>query len=369
MSGLGPDVGAAALEATLLDLLRISSPTGREAPLADAIEARLLAGPSAAGVRRLGDALVVLPPQDSRPCVALVGHLDTVPEAGCRPVAHDGQLIWGRGASDMKAGLACMLHLAERLPPQVGACRRCLVFYDREEGPFADNGLELLLARWPTLGGAAVALVLEPTDGLLALGALGTLHAWLTVPGVAAHSGRPWLGRNAVHEALPLLARLAEHTQRDVRVDGLVYRESLSITQLRAWPARNVVPDLLEANINVRFAPGRTPEQVFADLLEWAQPALPEGAQIELVDRCPAAPPFRDHPALLAVQRAGPLRVTAKQAWTDVARLAAWGIPAANLGPGDPALAHHRDEHVRVSKLHEVAGVLERFLLSYSKRQ
>ncbi len=351
------------LAATLLALLRVDSPTGSEAKLADEVEARLRRGPAGPWVTRLGDAVLVLPPQDERPCIALVGHLDTVPAAGCRPAAREGGRIWGRGASDMKGGLACMLDLAERLAPHQGAYRRSLVFYDREEGPYADNGLEPLLARWPRLGGADAAVVLEPTAGRLALRAQGSLHVWITVRGQAAHSGRPWLGRNAVHAALPLLARLAELAVRDVEVDGLTYREALSITQVRAWPARNVVPDLLEANANLRFAPGASPAEAFERLLAWAKPALPAQAELRLVDRCPAAPPFRSHPILDALRRSGDLEVTAKQAWTDVARLTAHGLPAANLGPGDPALAHRDDEHVEVRKLEEVSAALERFVL------
>lgn len=354
--------GPSRLESLLLELLAIPSPTGEEGAIAERAAELLACTPAGqAGLHRQGNRLVAGPARpDGRPTVALVGHLDTVPQGSCGPPRLDGSRIWGRGACDMKGGLACMLLLAERLDPMAKPYRTLFVLYDGEEGDQAANGLEPLLAADAPVRAADFALVLEPTGGALQLGALGSLHVLLRVRGKAAHSARPWLGENAICRAMPVLAALASVPRRDVEIDGLRYRESVSLTRLHAGGARNVIPDLLEANVNVRFAPDRSPEDALQDL----ELLLPAGhpAELELVDRSPAALPCRSHPILDALRRTGDLPLEPKQAWTDVARLAAHGIPAANFGPGDPALAHRDDEHVERAALRHCYETLERFL-------
>ncbi|MDY0058324.1 MAG: succinyl-diaminopimelate desuccinylase [Myxococcota bacterium] len=344
------------LEELLLALLAIPSPTGEERALADHC-AGLLGACAGLTVTRLGNGLVALPPPDGRPTLALVGHLDTVPRAGAALPARRGGEIWGRGASDMKSGLACLLLLARRLPPAAGPFRRVHVLYDREEGPYADNGLEPLLQAVPDLQTLDCALVLEPTNGALQLGALGSLHVGLRVRGTAAHSARPWLGTSAITRALPLLADLGQLPPRRVEVEGLGYHETTTVTLLQAGQTRNVVPDLLEANVNVRFAPGRTPEEAFAEL----EARVAGRAELTLRDRSPAASPASHHPLLEGLRRCGGLTVEPKQAWTDVARFAARGIAAANFGPGDPELAHRDDERIACDRLADHARILLEF--------
>ncbi len=351
-----PPIGEA-LSATLLDLLAIPSPTGEEERLCDAVEARLRRRFPAPRVRRVGNAVAAgaLVP-DGRPTVALLGHLDTVP-GQARPPRVSGDRVIGLGASDMKAGLAVMLELADRVP-DAAPVRLVLAFYDREETDFDASGLPPLLEAVPALLGCDLGLCLEPTDGDLHLGCVGSLHVRLTVRGRAAHSARPWLGDNAIHRALPLLADLAALPVREAEVDGLVYREVTSVTQASAGGGRNVVPDTLSCNVNVRFAPGRTPEEAEAELA-----GLVAGrAELEVVDRAPAALPHAGHPLLRRLADAG-ARVLPKQAWTDVARLAAAGLPAANLGPGLAAQAHQAGEHCELPLLTAVYERLEALLL------
>src|SRR5207302_455777 len=92
-------------------------------------------------------------------------------------------------------------------------------------------------------------------------GCLGNLNARLVFRGRSAHSARPWLGENAIAAALRGLAPVVELEPRDVEVDGLCFREVLTVTTIRGGIARNVVPDLVEANLNFRYAPTRTPEE------------------------------------------------------------------------------------------------------------
>jgi len=142
-----------------------------------------------------------------------------------------------------------------------------LVFYDREEGPYETNGLEPVLDACPWLRDTGLGFCLEPTDLELQLGCVGSLHATVSFAGRAAHSARPWQGENAIHKAGPFLAELLALAPREVAFGpGLVFREVTSATLAKGGIGRNVVPASLDLHVNVRFAPGRTPEDAEREL-------------------------------------------------------------------------------------------------------
>lgn len=330
-----------ALVSTLLDLLAIPSITGDEAALCDYVQARL--DRRFGGSIRSGDSVISGEPADSRPLLLLLGHLDTVP-GDPAPGRAEGDRVYGLGASDMKGGLAVMLELADRLPDG-GPVRLAYGFYAFEETDYALSGLPALFEAAPGMVDAALGVCLEPTDGDLHLGCVGSLHARLTVRGRNAHSARPWHGKNAIYEALPLLSDLAALQPAEVKSGGLTFREVTTVTQATAAGGRNVVPGLLELNVNVRFAPGRTADEAEAELR-----ALIGGrAEVEVIDRAPSAPvPVGN--ALLDRLSEG-MTVLPKQAWTDVARLAELGIEACNLGPGATGQAHQPGEWCEIPPL------------------
>jgi succinyl-diaminopimelate desuccinylase len=353
------------LAALALDLLRVPSPIGREGPLADLIEARLAALGPAVRRERIGQSVVArVDRAGTRRTIALVGHLDTVPGHVADPVRLDGDRLYGCGASDMKGGLAVMLALlgdaaaAAARPGGAEAASLVCVFYDREEGPYAESGLGPVLAESRLLGGVHFAFCLEPTAGEVQVGCLGGMHATVRFTGRAAHSARPWQGENAIHKAAPFLARVAALAPRDVVVQGLTFREVMSVTTARSHAVRNVVPDLFELNVNFRFAPGKSLATARTEVL-----ALVAGeAEVAFVDEAPAGPVTLDDPVLgrFLAQTGAP--VAPKQAWTDVARLGAAGIPAVNYGPGEPAQAHQAGEWAPVAPLGATRDALARLL-------
>src|SRR5215472_14869814 len=145
------DVPRARIDETLLWLCAIPSPIGEERALCDAVAGRLDKLPLAAPVRRYGDSVVVPVARGTGgPHVALVGHLDTVrTENG--PARIEGDRCFGAGSSDMKSGLALMIALAETMDLARTRPRLTLVFYAREEGPFAENELGPVLEGDPEL--------------------------------------------------------------------------------------------------------------------------------------------------------------------------------------------------------------------------
>jgi succinyl-diaminopimelate desuccinylase len=349
---------------TLIWLCGIPSPTGEEGPICDALIDRLSRARLAGPIRRHGDSIVVPVTRGTggapRPKIALVGHTDVVRTSHDGPVRIEGDRLYGPGASDMKSGLALMLDLAEGGRDAAEGVDLTLVFYAREEGPFLDNELGTVLPADEELRGVDLAVCLEPSDNKLSLGASGTIHATVTFTGRTAHSARPWQGENAIHKAGPFLCDLGALAPREVTIDGLLYRTVTSVTMAQGGRGRNVVPDELTLNVNHRFSPDTSIEQAQRDI-----EALVAGrARIEWRDLSPAAPPHASHPLVAMLREAGIAAVEPKQAWTDVARFATFGVPAVNFGPGDNAQAHQRNEHTSVAKLCEGRRILRRWLLA-----
>ena len=346
-------MNAGDLAGRTLALCEIRSPVGAEQEIAAAV-----AGET--GGERIGNAVVAGRVSGDRPAVILAGHLDTVPlQEGDFPARREGGRVYGRGASDMKGGLAVMIELWKRLDRAALPLELVLVFYDREEGPIAQNGLLPLLAARPDLKKAALALCLEPTDLALQIGCCGSMHATLTVLGRSAHSARPWQGENAIHKAGALLSHLAALPPRDVRLGELCYREVMSVTRIDGFTGRNVVPAKCELNLNYRFAPNRNLESAQREI---EQLAARFGAGCKIIDRAPAGPVIFDNPLLQEFRALTGAPIEAKQAWTDVAQLAAAGIPAANFGPGEQAQAHQKGESCGEEELLRACSMLERFL-------
>jgi succinyl-diaminopimelate desuccinylase len=337
----------------------VASPIGDERALCDAVEARLSTATLAAPVRRYGDSIVVPVTRGRGPRIALVGHLDTVrTENG--PARIEGDRLFGSGAADMKSGLAVMIMLAETLRLSALGCQLTLVFYAREEGPFAENELGPVLAQDPELAGVDLAVCMEPSDNKLHLGCVGSIHATVTFRGRTAHSARPWEGDNAVTQAGAFLAELRTLQPRESLIEGLTYRTVTTVTQARdGGRGRNVVPDLFVLNLNRRFAPDIALEDARQDLVS----LIAGRADIEFTDLSPAARPSAEHPLVRSLVAAGVRAVEPKQAWTDVARFAAHGVAAVNFGPGENAQAHQKNESTSLALLHEGYAITSRWLL------
>lgn len=349
----------ASLAATLLELARIPSPIGEERALCDHVEARLLRSLPRAAITRFRDSLVVhahaLP---GAPKIALVGHLDVVRTQHEGGVRIEGDRLYGPGAADMKSGLALMLELSERLVRTLLSYDLTLVFYEREEGPYAENVLGPMLENFEQLRAFDLAICLEPSDNRLQLGCMGSLHATVTFEGRTAHSARPWEGENALTKGASLLAELGARAPHEVNVDGMAFREVITPTLASGGRGRNVVPDKFELNVNYRFAPGKTPEQALVEL----ERLVAGRARVQATDLSPAGRPHRDHPLVQKLIAAGVKAVERKQAWTDVARFDQLDVPAVNFGPGLNAQAHQPNEYTALPLLEEGYRILERFL-------
>ena len=367
-------------------MIDIPSVSGQEGPLADAVEAAArsagFGSVPALEILRDGDAVCARTRLGLPQRVVLAGHLDTVPIADNVPgrtEIRDGvEVVWGRGSVDMLGGCAAALALACEVGPLIAAGEHAAltadvtwIFYDHEEVASHLNGLGRIERNHPQWLAGDLALLGEPTAAHVEGGCNGTLRVIARFPGRAAHSARAWMGVNAIHAMAPVIERIAAYGNPVELVDGLEFRESLSVVRVEGGIANNVIPEAASMTVNYRFAPSKRAD----DALAWVRSLFEgTGATIDVDDLCEGARPGADSPVAqrfltvarrIAAEQGTELRLSAKVGWTDVARFTQVGVPAMNFGPGDPLLAHTRDEHAPVSDIVRVHDTLRAFVLAH----
>jgi succinyl-diaminopimelate desuccinylase len=342
MTRLDLAMDAAALTVALCD---IESVSGDERRLAEGIELVLREVPHLT-VDRDGDAVVARTNLGRSERVVVAGHIDTVPlgdNLPCRVV--DGR-IHGCGTTDMKSGVAVQLRLAKHLAEPNRDVT--YVFYDHEEVEADKNGLGRVARNHPDWLAGDFAVLMEPTNATVEGGCQGTVRADVVLHGHRSHSARSWLGSNAIHAAGDLLQRLATYQASEVEIDGLTYREGMNAVGITGGVAGNVIPDECRVTVNYRFAPDKSEDEA-AEVVR----RVLSGFEVEISDSAPGALPGLSHPAaaeFVAMVGREPLP---KFGWTDVARFSALGVPAVNYGPGDPSVAHQREEYCDIAPILE----------------
>jgi succinyl-diaminopimelate desuccinylase len=343
MSSLDLSLDGPALTVALCD---IESVSGDEARIAGAIEAALADAPHLE-VLRDGNNIVARTSLGRAERVVVAGHIDTVPVADNLPCRVEGGRIHGCGTTDMKSGVAVALRLAVSVPEPSRDVT--WVFYDCEEVEAARNGLGHIAREHPDWITGDFAVLMEPSNATVEGGCQGTLRADVRLSGHRSHSARSWMGSNAIHAAAPVLSRLASYEPAEVSIDGLTYREGLNAVGIRGGVAGNVIPDECVVTVNYRFAPDKS-EAEAQDVVR----RVFDGFEVVVSDSAPGALPGLSQPAAAAFVATIGKPPQPKFGWTDVSRFSALGVPAVNYGPGDPNVAHTREECVDIAQIVEV---------------
>lgn len=369
-------------------LVDIESPSHHEHAIADAIEAALRALPAHPGaieIARFGNTVCARTQRGMDTRVVLAGHVDTVPIADNVPhrsigrrekdgTWSDGATLFGCGTVDMKSGLAVYLNAFARLATADELAHDLtIIAYEGEEVASEYNGLAHLERDNPQWLRGDLALLGEPSGGVVEAGCQGSLRLRVTAHGTRAHSARAWLGHNAAHSLAPVMARIADYRPREVTIDGCTYREGLNLVHLEAGVATNTIPDEAWMFVNFRFAPDRSNGDALAFALDAlgltasqerprGEAAEPGTLTFEVDDLAGAARPGLGQPAAAALIDAVGGNVRAKFGWTDVARFSTLGVPAVNFGPGDPGFAHKKDEQCPVDQITHVSQALVSYL-------
>jgi len=341
-----------------LTLVSISSVSRDEAALAAYVETELRAS-STLEVERVGDNVVARTTGHHAARVVVAGHLDTVPGDARQSTIVNGQLR-GVGACDMKGSLAVMLALA--IDPTPRSLEVTWIFYAREEISRSESGLSEIAELRPDLLQGDVALLAEPTGGVVEAGCQGSLKVSVELAGRRAHTARPFAGRNAIHRMADVIRRVANYEPRVVDIDGVRFTEQLQAVSAHGGVAANVVPDVATLTINHRVAPDRSKEEAASWLREYLGASLEEGDSFSVLDWAPGAFPSLGNERLGALVGLTGQPAKGKVGWTDVATFQELAIPATNFGAGDPLLAHRSDEFVTLDELTRFEDVLRKWL-------
>lgn len=349
------------LLADTAELVAIASPSHDESALAAHVADRL-AGAGHLEVERVGDNVIARTQWNRDRRVILAGHLDTVPAQGNEVPRVEDDVCRGLGAADMKGGLAVMAHLAEVLTGS--PFDLTFLFYSCEEVDMRHSGLVQLAELRPDLLAGDVAILGEPTNCLVEAGCQGNLRAEVRLGGMRAHTARPWMGTNAIHRLAAVLGVIESEQGRQPVIDGCRYREALQAVRVEGGVANNVVPDRVTLTLNHRYAPDRGHAEAMAWLAAVLGPTLDEGMgdAVEMVAFSEAAPPGLGDPLLSRLLELTGEAPVAKLGWTDVSFFTSRGLAATNFGPGDPTLAHTRDEWVSRGDLERAYRVLTELL-------
>lgn len=356
------------------DLIGIDStnPQGGEQACADYLEALLRGGGLA--VRRLDLApgrpnlLASLPGRRPGPPLCLCGHLDTVPLGGTpwsrAPLGAqvEGDKLYGRGASDMKSGLAAMAHALLRLAAQGGAERDVLLLLcaDEEDGC---GGSTFLVGQKALPNPLGALIVAEPTGNQPWLGHKGALWLRAHYQGRAAHGSMPELGDNAVYKAARAATRL-EAWRPQGPAHLLLGQTTLNLGTLHGGTRVNMVPDQASLELDLRTLPG----QDHQELTERMRELLGQPAGLETLTSTPGFwTPAQEPFARLVydvVEELSGLRPQDQggRYFTDAGVLhpALGQPPAILLGPGEPTQAHQTDEWCLVANIAQAAEMYHR---------
>lgn len=303
--------------------------------------------------------------------LAFTGHIDVVP-LGTRAWSMDpfaaetaeGR-IYGRGASDMKSGVAAFVAAAIEAAPRLTRGPGLLLIVTAGEETGCTGAHHIVATARHLLGQAGALVVAEPTSNRPMVGHKGALRLKVSASGVTAHASMPHEGDNAVYKAARAVAKLADFDFNVAR-HPVMGAPTLNVGWLHGGLNINSVPDLAEAGVDIRTIPTQAHTNVEADVARY----LGDEVSVSKLDE--AVPVWTDpqngwmrqvFDAAAAVT-GNRHDVAAAPYFTDASALtpAYGGIPTVILGPGPAALAHQTDEYCEIDRIGEAKEISARLI-------
>lgn len=305
-------------------------------------------------------------PRDGRPRILLGPHLDTVGVCGMTVHPFGGEIrdgkLWGRGSSDTKGPMAAMLwalHENRDLLANLPVAVDFVGFMGEESGQWGSKDFA------KNHGGEyTFALVGEPTSMEIVNVTKGSLWSTLRTTGRAAHSSMPERGENAILKLTRALDRLDCHLGAELAgfTHPVLGRSTMNVGVIRGGSRPNIVPDLAEAEIDIRITPSLTEAGGALKLLQ--ETISFHDLPVEIVNPHENPPMDTDagHPVIRRLLALGGTRTAGAPWFSDAAHLSAGGIPSVCIGPGSIDQAHTADEFIKVDELKAGAEFFTRFI-------
>jgi acetylornithine deacetylase len=310
---------------------------------------------------------------NARRTILLEAHQDTVPaeHMTIEPFAArtvDGRL-YGRGACDVKGGMAAMLAAFARVVREqpAGAANVILAATVDEEHTFL--GVQRLVR-----GGrlADMAVVAEPTHLQIVNAHKGVVRWDLVTKGKSCHSSRPELGVNAIYHMAGVLIAVEQYAEwlRLSRTDPQLGPATLSVGRIEGGVSTNTVPDRCRIEVDRRLLPGEEPRAALEDLMRYLRETTAADLPVEASDVWLSSPALGSAGSEEVVSRLGAAidavrgshRVVAVPYGTDASTIATVGIPVVIFGPGDITQAHTTDEWIELEQVAQAAEILYRMV-------
>jgi succinyl-diaminopimelate desuccinylase len=311
---------------------------------------------------------------DAKPPLCLTGHLDVVP-LGARPWTRDpfsgetdGDKLYGRGASDMKAGVAAILLAARSFGKKLnGTPGIVLVLTAAEEGGCVGSAQ---LAKTQLLGKAGAMVVGEPTSNYPLVGHKGSIKFHARFRGVSAHGSMPELGENAIYKAARAVARL-EGFDFETPSHPIMGKPTLNVGTIEGGVTVNAVPDAARFGVDIRTVPGMDHERLLSKLKD----AMGQGAELDVFSNLK---PVWTAPDQEWIQRVfeickpyvgEPPAARTAPYMTDAANLLKVysGAPTVVLGPGEAAMAHQTDEYASQERTRQAVAIYEALIRDWCR--
>jgi succinyl-diaminopimelate desuccinylase len=295
------------------------------------------------------------------PCIVFHGHLDVVPG---RPEQFepriDGDRLIGRGAYDMKGGLAAMLCALRDVAAQDRVRVRFVCVPDEESEELDERSTDAIVARDTGPARPDFAITGEPTDMHIGIQAKGVLAMRIVVHGRAAHSSTPWLGDNAILKAIDSF-RAIETLPFSRESSEMFDRPSINLGRIQGGDALNKVPDRCEMAVDVRYLPGQDAGEILAQVSQIAD------IDVERTFIHPSVGVSRHNPYVHALSEAvaratrGEVMSVGRDGASDAASFIEVGIPAVEFGPAGGG-HHGPDEWVSLQSLSSYRRALADFV-------
>ena len=309
---------------------------------------------------------------DKKRSLIITPHLDTVPAGNnwkTDPLLGviKNNKIYGLGSTDCKCNLACALEAINSIVEDKVKLKFNLIFAataDEESG--STLGLEPLLERNILTADAAV--VLDSDDFEIIVAQKGLMHVKVKIEGKRAHGAYPWLGINAIDEALEII-RAIKLKQPVYKKNKYLHSPTINTGTIKGGDKVNIVADWCEFELDFRFLPGTKA----GALLKCLRQVVAKRAKKYQIEVQGIQNPFlisENHPLVSSLKQAMSKvkvkpRIQGSEGATVISFFQRKGIPAVATGFGSSGCAHTANEYVLLDNLHKGALVLEEFLKNY----